>query len=152
MRSFTPARGRLLNLVDSLLLLAVSVVALDVVWIICSGYRWGFLYPCDLWHLGLAGLRNIACLAFCGLSIFDLFRQGVVSIKKSTAVAFLVNCAFMALWFGLSPSPAFTDWQYAIRHGFSTDVVLVSFVTSHIIGKSLSATVFLSLFEKRLIK
>ncbi len=82
----------------------------------------------------------------------DKLRLGVASFN-SRALGFLsIIAAFTFLVFWLAPDQAWTDWTFAVHNGFSDEVILESFLISHVGYKALIALVFLSLFSMKKVK
>lgn len=145
-------RDYLLVFTDAFLIVGFIVVYLDTFWIVACGLRFGWQYPNSVLQLIFAFGRNITGLILCYMLIGNYFRQGKLKITKKTTQLFFLNILFLAVWFVAAPSPAWTDWTYAIRHGYSWNVILYSVFVSHVIGKILVTVIFLSLWSKHKIK
>lgn len=148
-RALDTRRKKVIALTECFFLVGLVVVFLDTFWIMVSGLRWAFLYPDDLFQLGLAAGRNIAAVALCLMFVGDYFKIRLIRINNYTRALFLLNFAFLSLWFVLSPSPAYTDFTFAIRHGYPENVVLGSFLISHLIGKSIVAGIFKTIWQNK---
>jgi len=142
-------RDYLLAFTDAVLIVGFVVVYLDTFWIVACGLRFGWQYPDSVLQLIFAFGRNIAGLIFCYMLIGNYFRQGKLKLTNKTTQLFFLNILFLAVWFVAAPSPAFTDWTFAIRHGYSWNVILTSLFISHFIGKILVAAIFLSLWRPK---
>jgi len=141
-------RDYLLAFTDAFLIVGFIVLFTDTQWIIASGLRFGWQYPDSVLSLIFAGGRNVAGIVLCYLLIGNYFKQGTIKFAQSTFLVLAANIGFLILWFLSSPSPAFTDWTFAIRHDYPLSVVLFSFFISHVVGKGLVATVFYTLWRK----
>lgn len=134
---------------DALFIVGLVVVSNDIIWVFACLFKWGALYPASVPQLGFCVARNVAAVMFCYLLTFHLFKKRVVGFTKATWLLYGVNVLFMSVWFWLAPTPAFTDWTYAIRHDYSLNVVAGSFLISHIGGKTLTGLIYLSLWRRR---
>lgn len=128
---------------DSAFILAFLVLLLDTFWIIFCGLRFGWFFPDSVVGLVLAGARNLVFMAVCWLLVGRYF-EGLLKPRALTFILFCANLTFLGLWFWLSPTPAYTDWTFAIKYDYPLSTVATSFLTSHVIGKSLVAVMFLS--------
>lgn len=133
---------------DGLFLVGFIVLITDTIWVVMSGLRFGSLYPRSVPQLVLSAGRNLVGLLLCYLLVGGYFKQGVCKLTKHTAQLILVNTVFIVVWFLLAPSPAYTDWTFAIRHDYPLLTVLSSFLISHIIGKTLVAATYLTIWRK----
>lgn len=137
---------RLAKLTDGLFIVGLVVLSNDIVWVVGSLLKWGGLYPESVFQLYLCIGRNIAGVVLCVLAVWPYLKIRLIRFTFITAALYLVNVAFMTVWFWLAPSPAFTDWTFAIRHNYSFNVVFSGFLVSHILGKTLTALIYLSLW------
>lgn len=140
-------KNKLLFFTDALLIVGFVVVFLDTYWIVACGLRFGWFFPDSILQLVFAFGRNIAGLILCYMLIGNYFKQKKLEITKWSVRLFLLNISFLAFWFLMASSPAWTDWTYAIRHNYPMQVILTSFFISHVIGKSLVATFFISIWK-----
>lgn len=124
------------------------VLLLDLCWVVVCALRFGSMFPNSMMQLALAGLRDLVGVIFCYLLIGNYFKTNVLHFKTSTILLVLVNWLFLAVWFIFAPSPAYTDWTFAIKHGYSVGVVALSFLVSHVVGKSLVASIYYALWRK----
>lgn len=130
---------------DAILILGFIVLALDILWLVACGLRFGWYYPSSVLQLIFSVGRNIAGITLCYLLIGNYFRKCLIRLEKAYWV-FSLNLLFLLVWFVLAPSPAWTDWTYAIRHNYSMNTVLSSFFISHIIGKSIVALIYIKIW------
>lgn len=132
---------------DTIFLVGTVVLFLDGWWIITCSLRFLPIFPGSTQQLLYSGLRDFVVVIFCLMFVGHYFWiEGFVQIKRKTVILFLANLVFLVVWFWLSPSPAYTDWTYAIKNNYPMQTVLTSFLTSHILGKSLVTFIFLSLW------
>lgn len=129
---------------DSAFILAFIVLLLDTLWILFCGLRFGWFYPDSVMGLALAGARNIVFMMVCWLLVGRYFENGILNPRVSTFYLFCANLAFLGLWFWLSPSPAYTDWTFALRYDYPLSTVITSFLISHVLGKSFVGAIFLT--------
>lgn len=134
-------------LTDAFFLVGLVVLSLDTVWVLCSGLRFGALHPEGLRQLAFVAGRNVAGIVLCLILVGGYFTW-LLKFGKTSLLAFAVNVGFMATWFALSPSPAWTDWTYAIRYDYPFTVMFTSFLVSHGVGKGLVTALFLSLWPQ----
>lgn len=132
---------RLTALTDSIFMFGFLVVLLDTVWLIACGLRFGAVYPDSLLQLAACLFRNATILALCYLYAGWYLKERA---QLSTFYMLLVNVAFLAVWFVMSPSPAWTDWTFALKNNYSLTTVLTSFFVSHIAGKTLVGLTWLT--------
>jgi len=142
-------RRKLVVLTDAMLIVGFVVVFMDTIWIVVCGLRFGWFFPNSVLQLILASGRNVAGLVFCYMLIGDYFKQGIIKFTETTALVLFMNVSFLIFWFVASPSPAFTDWTFALRHDYPFSVVLSSLFISHVVGKSLVAILFYTLWRKK---
>lgn len=142
-------RSRLLRLTDGFFVSGLAVLPTDAAWVLASAVRWGPLFNFEkhVWPLILCFGRDVAGTVFCLMFVYWLFQQKILKVTKITVAAYILNAVYLVFWFGLSSSPEFTDWTFALRHNAAPAVVLQSFVLSHIIGRIVFMPIFLSLFK-----
>lgn len=123
--------ARILSLLDAFFTVALFVCLTDAIWVALTMKFWLPLHPGDLWLLIQSLIRDFCGAGLFGLLVFDHFRSGVLELSKS-AVFWLLVCALsQAAWFALAPSPVFTDYVYAWRHGSELWIVVFSWILSH---------------------
>lgn len=138
--SYKKVRNTFHRFAESFFLVGFTILLLDFCWTIACGLRFGALYPNSLMQLAAAGARDLVGALFCYIFI----SQHLKKPSKYACMLFGVNLVFLALWFGLSPSPAYTDWTYALKKNYPSFVVAQSFFVSHIIGKTIVALFYFS--------
>lgn len=131
---------------DSFFLVGFTILFLDSFWILACLLRFGALYPNSLIQLLAALGRNITGLIFCYLFIGPYFKT-IFKPNKKTLIMFLVDLCFLSSWFLLAPSPAYTDWTYAIKKSYNFSIIITSFFISHILGKTIAGTFFWTLWN-----
>lgn len=123
--------SRIMAAIDGLFLVAFFVVLTDSFWCIHCITTWLPLYPGSILQIYSSLGRDLAAAALFGLMIFDQFKSGILQLSK-TVIGWLLLCFVSQwLWFSLAPSPAFTDYTFAWRHGYPLEVILLSFFISH---------------------
>lgn len=129
---------------DAVFLVGFVVLTLDTVWIIICGLRFGWQYPESVLQLVACLFRNLGIVTLCYVFEKDYLKERAT---QWTFITFCLNVAFMGVWFWLSPSPAYTDWTFAFKNGYPLSTVLTSFLISHVAGKVLVASMFLSYWK-----
>lgn len=129
---------------DSIFIVGFFVVSLDFIWVIVCYLRFSSLYPESSFNLILCAMRDLTAVILCYLFTASHFKNKLIKASKTTWTLIFINIIFLTAWFILSPTPAYTDWTYAIRHDYPMSTILTSFLTSHIIGKSLVAGIIYS--------
>ena len=124
-------------------MLGFVVVLLDAVWVVVCGLRFGPMYPDSVPQLLACLFRDISIVALCYIFVKDYLQQRA---QFRTLIYFVACIVFMAVWFTLAPSPAYTDWTFALRNGYPVETVVTSFLISHVVGKTLTGLMFLSYF------
>lgn len=122
--------------IDGLFIVGFFVLVSDSVWVMGSLNRWGPLFPWgDSFQMILCLFRNAAGLIFLYLLTNQYFKEKFVRISKKFLLGLALNALFMGVWFYLAPSPAFTDWTFAIRYDYDLSVIVFSFFLSHVVGR-----------------
>lgn len=137
----------LIALTDSVFVLGMVVLPLDLMWVVVCGLRFGMMFPDSVLQLFFCGLRDIMGIIFCYILIGKYFEQKIVKFKGKTVLLWIVNLVFLVVWFLYATTPAQTDWTYAIRYDYPLTIILTSFFISHIIGKSLAALIYFSVWK-----
>jgi hypothetical protein len=142
---------RLLAFIDALFLLGMIVFIQDSIWLVCNTVKWIiplYSYTANFWNYYVRFPQNILGAMLMLLLTWGLWRLKVVSIKIKTFLVFVCITVFTFLVFALAPNQAWTDWIFAVSHGFPDQVILEAFLISHVGYKALIALAFLSLFSK----
>ena len=132
---------------DCIFIVGLIVLILDSVWIMICLARFGLYYPNSVLQLIFSLGRNLLGIILCYYLIGSFFQRRICSINKKTQFLFYLNAFFMFVWFYLAPSPAWTDWTFAIRYDYPFEVIVSSFLISHLLGKSLVALTYLSIWK-----
>lgn len=122
---------QLLSLIDGFLVSAFFVVLTDGFWCLFCSLRWLPLYPGDLVLMVHSILRDAAASSLFLLLILAHFKSGVLQFSRRVLGFVLLSFFSQAAWFALAPSPAYTDYTYAWRHGASLELVIAGFFLSH---------------------
>lgn len=139
---------RLMSLTDSACLVGFVVLTNDLIWVTICGLRFGYIYPDSVLQLVICAFRDIAGALLCYSLAGQHWTRKTVSITKKTRLFYMLNIVFITVWFLLATSPAWTDWTYAIKYDYPISVIATSFLTSHIIGKSITTLIYYTLFPK----
>lgn len=136
---------------DAIFILGIVVLLQDTIWLLANTWRW--IIP---QYMGVATFTNywirfpqniVGALFFWLVSAWGEYRAGMFSFKKTTLLAYLAIAIMTFTVFGLAPNQAWTDWTFAVSHGFSDQIILESFIISHVGYKILIALAYLSLFQ-----
>ena len=124
---------RILAATDAFFIVAFFVVLTDSFWCLFCVLKWLPLYPQDALQIYSSLGRDLVAAVLFWIFIWDHFKTGVLNFSKSAQFWLIICFVSQALWFWLAPSPAFTDYTFAWRHGFSSEFMLVAFAFSHFI-------------------
>jgi len=144
-------RWQLLNaFTDGLFTVGLVVLVGDFMWVAACLLRFGMEYPFypDVFQLLLCLARDAVGAVFCFLLVKHLFDNGFLRFDGHFILATMLNASFLALWFISADSPAWTDWTYALRYNFPLEVVVRSFVLSHVVGRIFLFIMLYSLLRK----
>jgi len=122
----------IMSMIDSFFVVAFFVVVTDGFWCLFCIFRWLPLFPDDLVQIVSSFFRDVAGAALFFLLIGGYFRNGVLNFRRTVPWLFVCFVS-QGLWFLLAPSPAFTDYTYGFRHGYSFWVVAGSWILSHFV-------------------
>jgi len=124
---------QLLSLVDGFMVMGFFVVLTDAFWCGFCALKWLPLFPGDILQISSSFFRDlVGCLLFF-LFIGNYFKTEVLRMNKKAWFMLLICFVSQGLWFLLAPSPAFTDYTYAFRHGFPLEFLAAAFLFSHFI-------------------
>jgi len=135
---------------DALFVVGLVTLIADFMWVAACLLRFGMEYPFypDVFQLLLCLARDAVGAVFCFLLVKHLFDNGFLRFDGHFVLAAITNASFLALWFLAADSPAWTDWTYALRYDFPLEVVVRSFVLSHVIGRIFLFVMLYSLLRK----
>jgi len=140
----------LIAFIDAIFLLGMIVFIQDSIWLLINTWHWILpMYSgvATFWNYYVRFAQNLLGFMLFGLLTYDKWRLGVVFLSWKTLAYLLIIASFTFLVFWLAPNQAWTDWTFAVSHGFSDRIVLESFLISHVGYKILIALTFLSLFQ-----
>lgn len=124
---------QLLSLIDGFMISAFFIVLTDAFWCAFCAIKWLPLFPGDLVQISSSFIRDVAASALFLLLIYPLYKEKVLRFSREIMGWILLSFGTQALWFDLAPSPAYTDYSFAWRHGYSWEFILGSFLLSHFI-------------------
>lgn len=122
---------RIMSLVQSFLVVAFFVVITDSIWAGFCAIRFVPIFPQDALQIISSFLRDLVGALLFFLLIGGYFRNGVLSFGSYVKAGLILCLISQALWFGMAPSPAYTDYTFAWRSGYSLEHILAAFFLSH---------------------
>lgn len=140
--------SKLMALTDSAMLIGLFVLGTDAIWCVACGLRWAPLFPQDTWQITSSFLRDLVATVFFFLFVGDYFRKGTLRFTFQTKYALLVCAVVIALWFGLAPNIAYTDYVQAFKNGYSTQFIMADFIFSHFLTRIPLWIAYVGVFEK----
>lgn len=135
------------RLVNCMMIVGLIAFIYDSTWIFFQIVKFGHLYPSDLNEILLRFGQNAGLFCICFLFIFHLFEKKILEFQSRTYDLLIIQLFYFIAWFYLAPDPSWTDWTYAIRHGFPREQIYLSFIISHVIGKMIQGLTFISLWR-----
>lgn len=141
---------RMMAFLDALFILGIIVCLQDTIWLLFNTWRWILpLYSgtATFWNYYVRFAQNMLGLLIGFMLSWHLWKAGFVKFTRETIVWFIQITAFTALVFIMAPGQHFTDWIWAVSHGFPDAIILESFLLSHVGYKLLIALAFKSLFN-----
>lgn len=145
----------LLAFLDALFLLGMIVFIQDTIWLLANTWRWILpMYSGTATFLNyyVRFPENLLGFMLLGLLTYDKWALRVVVFKWKTLAYLMIIAYFTFTVFRMAPNQAFTDWTFAVSHGFPDWVILEAFLISHVGYKALIALAFLSLFQNKSIE
>ena len=130
------------SLTDSFFVNGFIVLVGDIIWITACATRFLGSYPIETFQVLAVFGRNFAGLLLCYLLTAKIFKQKIVSFKRTTFLAYVVLGGFFAFNFAVARDPAWTDWTLAIRWERPTIYILKSFLWSYGVGKAVGLLTF----------
>lgn len=124
---------RVMSLIEGFFVVAFFVCITDAFWCSFTMLKWVPLHPGDAFQIGSSLLRDLVAALLFFLFIGDYFRQKVLNFSSSVSFWLLICFVSQAAWFWLAPSPAFTDYTYAWKHGYPWISICFSWAISHFI-------------------
>jgi len=124
---------RIMSLIDSFFVVAFFVCITDGFWCLFTAIKWLPLHPEDFLIMGCSLGRDLLGAALFFLMIGGYFKHKIL-VANSTVVFWVLVCFIsQVVWFLLAPSPGFTDYVYAWRHGYSFWIIISSWILSHFV-------------------
>ena len=120
---------KVFSFLDGFFVAAFFVVLGDAFWSGFCALKWVPMFPQDLSQILFSFLRDLIGLCL----FFLLIPIRVMNFSLKVKAGILVMLISQGVWFLLAPSPAFTDYTFAWRHGFPLEVVGFSFFLSHFV-------------------
>ena len=124
---------QLFSLIDGFMIVALFVLIGDLFWCLFCILKWLPLFPWDLIQIVTSLLRNVVGIILFFLLIGDHFFNGVLTFGRSVKFWLLIMFLSQGIWFLWAPSPAYTDYVFAWRHGYSFETIFTSFLLSHFV-------------------
>lgn len=122
---------RIMSLVESFLVVAFFVVLTDSLWAGLCALKFIPMFPQDANQIIFSFLRDLVGALLFFLLIGNGFRTGVLSLNKYVGAGLYLCLNTQIIWFTLAPSPAYTDYTFAWRSGYSLEFILAGFFLSH---------------------
>jgi hypothetical protein len=142
---------RISAFLDALFILGIIVFLQDTIWLLANTWKW--IIP---QYLGIATFTNywirfpqniVGALFFWLVSAWGEWKAGMVSFKLNTLRMFSLIAVMTCIVFALAPNQAWTDWTFAVSHAYSDQIIVESFIISHVGYKILIALAYLTLFQ-----
>lgn len=124
---------RIMSLVQSFLIVGFFVVITDSFWAGLQALKFIPMVPGSAEQIVSAFLRDLVAALLFFMLIGGYFRTGVLSYGVPVIAGLLLDLEAQALWFLLAPSPAYTDYTFAWKWGYSLDFILWIWIISHFI-------------------
>jgi hypothetical protein len=126
---------RIRDLVDSFQVMLMVFFINDSLWLAMTGIRWLPFHPDSLLQVSVAMIRNVSVMIILWILIFRVRYQPHLDFGIPFISRIYIETCFLLAWFTLAPSPAWTDYTYAINAGASLQQVLVTYLISHVVAK-----------------
>lgn len=134
----------------AIFILGIVVFCQDTVWLLVNTWRWIIPMYSDIatfWNYYVRFAENMLGAVLMFMMSYYEWHSGMISVKKTTIALFAMIAIMTFTVFVLAPNQAWTDWTFAVHYGFSDQVILESFIISHVGYKILIALAYLSLFQ-----
>jgi len=123
-----------MNAKVSFFLIGFIILSGDFIWMLLSTVRFLPFYPDNLFLcLSVLG-RDAVGMLLCFLLTHDKMDK-VLQFSQRTVLAYGFLILFLGFHFLIAETPAWTDYTFAIRQGYSFDFILSSFIATWIGGK-----------------
>lgn len=136
-------------LTESFFLNGFIILSGDLIWILICACRFLPFYPDNLFLVVCVSLRDFVGMILCFLLVGNHIRKGVIKFGKNTFMAYLLLIGFLLVDFGMATTPAWTDWTFAVRQGYSTSFILASLFFSYGLGKVFSTVLWWSWWKPK---
>ena len=124
---------RIMSLVHGFMIVAFFVVLTDSFWAGFCAAKFIPMFPQDADQIIFSFVRDLVAALLFFMLIGNYFRTGVLSFDLTVKAGLLLCFQAQALWFLLAPSPAYTDYTFAWRYGYSLEFVLGIWILGHFI-------------------
>jgi len=125
-------------------IVGLVVLPFDLIWTVDEALVFGHLYPGDLAELFPLFNMKLAVWILCWIESYKFFGDKG-PLEKRNLMFMIVFVFYLTAHFWLAPDPSWTDYTYAIRHGY--DNVLLSWLFGPV-GKSLQVGVYYGIWKK----
>lgn len=125
--------ARSTSLVQSSLAVGFFVVLTDSFWAGFCALKFIPMFPQDAQQILFSFGRDLVAALLCFLLIGGHFITGVLSFDLIVKSGLFLCFQAQALWFLMAPSPAYTDYTFAWRHGYSLEFIVATWLLSHFI-------------------
>lgn len=123
--------SKLKRFVLGFMVVAFFVLIGDAIWAGFCGLKWIPMFPSDAEQISFSFLRDLCGILLMIFMAGDLFLERKLRFDAITFTAIATGLIMQFVWFAYAPSPAFTDYTFAFRHGYSFDVVLTAWLLGH---------------------
>lgn len=123
--------GRILAFCEAAVIVFLFVLVTDSFWCFFTAMRWLPLFPGDALQIFSSLGRDLLAAGVLGMFIWDRFKERVLDFNIRAHFWLMICFVSQAAWFLLAPSPAWTDYTYAWRHGSDIGIIMGSWILSH---------------------
>ena len=124
---------RIMSLVQAVLIVVFFVVITDSFWAGFCVLKFTPMFPQAAHQIIFSVARDLVAALLCFLLIGGYFITGVLSFDIIVKAGLFLSLQAQAMWFLLAPSPAYTDYTFAWRHGYPLEFVVATWILSHFI-------------------
>lgn len=124
-------------------IMAVGLIVLmgDTFWAAACGLRFLSSFPESTQQMTFVLARDGVGVIFFLMGAAELISEKAFDPLRGWWL-WILNLAFLVLWFGLAPGPEWTDWTYALRHDYGWLQAWRAFSLSHILGRFITTTIY----------
>lgn len=123
--------SRIQRVLQGFFVVAFFVLVGDAMWSGLCALKWIPMFPGDAWQIIFSFGRDVLGAGLMLIMMGDLFLEKKLRFNEITWIMLFLAFEMQLFWFLWAPSPAFTDYTFAWRHGFSLDVVFTSWILGH---------------------